>query len=246
MNEVIEHHAPVAVASNATSLLQAITSAASNAQVDIDKMERLFQMHQQMVKQEAEAAFNAAMARAQAKMLPIATNAENTHTHSRYAKLEAINRQIVPIYTAEGLSVSFDSGVSPVQGWQRTIAIVSHRDGHSRTYHLDLPPDSEGAKGNLNKTIVQATGSTNMYARRYLTNMVFNISTFDDSDGNSPRPQNDVVPDAEGQKILEACASMRGLTDAWKNLTEAQRKTLTPVMNACRKRIRDAESATQA
>lgn len=244
MNEVVEREPTQVVASsNATSLLQAITQAASNAQVDIEKMERLFAMHQQMVKAEAEAAFNGAMARAQAKMVPIATNAENTHTHSRYAKLEAINRLIVPIYAAEGLSVSFDSADSPVQGWQRTIATVSHRDGHSRTYHLDLPPDAEGAKGNTNKTMVQATGSTNSYARRYLTNMIFNISTFDDKDGNVTRTQTEVAPDAEGQKILEACGSMRALTDAWSKLSEAQRKTLTPVMNACRKRIREAETA---
>lgn len=236
----IERNAVVA-ASSATSLLQAITQAASNSQIDIEKMERLFAMHQQMVRAEAEAAFNGAMARAQAKILPVATNAENTHTHSRYAKLEAINRLIVPIYTAEGLAISFNSGECPVQGWQRTVAVVSHAQGHSRTYHLDLPPDAEGAKGNTNKTMVQATGSTNSYARRYLTNMIFNISTYDDNDGNRTPKRTEQEPDPEGQKILEACGSMRALTEAWSKLTEAQRKTLTPVMNVCRKRIREAE-----
>lgn len=234
--------APPAVVSQATSLLQAITAAASNPQTDIEKMERLFRMHQEMVKAEAEAAFNAALARAQAKIIPIATNAENAHTRSRYAKLEAINRQIVPIYTAEGLSVSFDSGESPVQGWQRTEATVSHRDGHSRKYHLDLPPDAEGAKGNLNKTMVQATGSTNSYARRYLTNMIFNVSTFDDNDGNRPRRE-EVMPDAEGKARLEACGSMDALKKAWAGLTAKQRATLNEVKNQCKTRIEEADKA---
>lgn len=238
MNDLTEvKHLP----SSATSLLQAITSAASNPQTDIEKMERLFAMHQKMVAQEAEAAFNGAMARAQAHIVPIATNAENAHTRSRYAKLEAINRQIVPIYTAEGLSISFDTAESPVAGWQRTLATVSHAQGHSRQYHLDLPPDAEGAQGKTNKTLVQATGSTNMYARRYLTNMIFNISTYDDKDGN--RTKDEIVPDQDGKKALEACGSLAGLQVAWKALTAQQRSTLGAVKDSCKARIEAADKA---
>lgn len=228
----------VVPAANATSLLQALTQAASSPRVNIEKLERLFAMHQQMVAKEAEAAFNAAMARAQARIVPVATNAENSHTRSRYAKLEAINRQIVPIYTAEGLSISFDSGDSPKDGWQRTIATVSHAQGHSRQYHLDLPPDAEGIKGTSNKTSVQAAGSTNMYARRYLTNMIFNISTFDDNDGNRRKEQ---IPDAEGKKALEACGSMAALQAAWKALSAEQRKTLSAIKDECKTKIEAAE-----
>jgi hypothetical protein len=100
--EVIEQKSAVVPHSNATSLLQAITSAASNPQTDIEKMERLFAMHQKMVAQEAEAAFNGAMARAQANIVPVANNAANSQTNSRYAKLAAINKAITPIYTSEG------------------------------------------------------------------------------------------------------------------------------------------------
>ncbi len=170
--------------SKATSLLEAITNAASNPQTDIEKMERLFKMHQAMVAQEAEAAFNAAMSRAQAKIVPVATNAANLQTNSRYAKLAAINRAITPIYTAEGLSISFDTADCPKPEYMRTVAIVSHAQGHSRQYHLDLPPDDVGAKGNANKTMVHATGSTSSYSRRYLVCMIFNVTTEDDNDGN--------------------------------------------------------------
>ena len=173
----------IAAKADATSLLQAITAAASNPQTDIEKMERLFAMHQKMVAQQAEAAFNAAMARAQANITPVANNAANTQTNSRYAKLAAINKDIAPIYTAEGLSISFDSG-DAAPGLQRTIAIVSHAAGHSRQYHLDLPLDDVGTKGTVNKTKVHATGSTYSYARRYLVCMIFNATTEDDDDGN--------------------------------------------------------------
>lgn len=174
---------------NATSLLQAITQAASNPATDIEKMERLFAMHQKMVAQEAEAAFNGAMARAQAGIQPIVNNSKNEFTKSAYADLSAINKIIVPLYTAEGLSISFDTetknDADPIPaGMQRTIAIVSHASGHSRRHHIDLPPDDVGSQGKVNKTGVQAAGSTNSYARRYLTRMIFNLSTEDDDDGN--------------------------------------------------------------
>jgi hypothetical protein len=179
------------IPSNATSLLQAITQAASNKDVDLDKFERLFSMHKEMVAKEAEASFNAAMARAQSKIVPIANNALNTHTSSRYAKLAAINKAIVPIYTAEGLAISFDSGKSEVQDWHRTVATVSHAAGHSKSYHLDLPLDDAGSQGKVNKTKVQATGSTNSYARRYLVCMIFNVTSSDeeDDDGNGGKKQ---------------------------------------------------------
>lgn len=239
MTQVAIKETPVLPVSQPTTLLEAISRAAADPATDMDKMERLFAMHQQMVKQQAEVAFNGAMARAQANMIPIATNAENSHTKSRYAKLEAINREIVPIYTSEGLSISFDTGEAPAPGWMRTIAHVSHAEGHTRQYHLDLPPDGVGAHGNANKTGVQAAGSTSSYARRYLTNLIFNISTFDDNDGNHSKKM--VEPDAEGKKLLEACGSIDALKKVWQGLTAEQRKSLNEVLKECKTKVAEAD-----
>lgn len=239
--EVIEQKGAVVQHSNATSLLQAITNAASNPQTDIEKMERLFAMHQKMVAQEAEAAFNGAMARAQARIKPVGAKAYNSHTKSHYAKLKAINDEIVPIYTSEGLSVSFNTESHPDKGVLRTAAIVSHLNGHTRQYSLDLPIDDAGAQGTKNKTGVQATGSTSAYARRYLVCMIFNVSTFDDNDGN--RVKEEIEADPEGKKALEACGSIGALQEAWKALTAKQRSTLNTVKDECKARIDAAEKA---
>lgn len=202
----------------ATTLVQALAAAASNPGTDMDKMERLFAMHQTMLKQEAEAAFNDAMSRAQANILPVANNATNTHTSSRYAKLAAINKAITPLYTAEGLSVSFNTADSPKPNEQRIIAIVSHAGGHSRQYHIDLPRDDAGAQGKVNKTGVQATGSTNSYARRYLVCMIFNVSTEDDNDGNAPSRQQQ-LPEAQFKdfvKRIHACTTKEKSKAVWR------------------------------
>lgn len=208
--------------------------------MDMDRAERLFKMHQEIVKQEAEAAFNGAMARAQSKMVPIINNAYNAQTSSRYAKLAAINKSIVPIYTAEGLSISFNSAEAK-EGLFRTIALVSHEAGHTRTYYKDLPLDNVGMAGKVNKTELHALGSTSSYSRRYLVCEIFNLSTEDDDDGNAGGGKLGPEPDAEGEKLLRAAGSLDALKKAWSALTVEQRKSLNEVMGECRRTIEEAD-----
>lgn len=159
--------------------------------MEMDKPELIDKFVAIYEKQEAErkaAAYTSAMARAQAKMVPVANNAVNAHTHSRYAKLAAINKMAVPIYGAEGLAVSFKTGVAEKQGERRTIAVVSHEAGYmdADSFYVDLPLDDKGSAGTTNKTQLHATKSTSTYAKNMLICMIFNISTEDeDDDGNS-------------------------------------------------------------
>lgn len=209
-----------------TALLEAITKAASDPNVDIEKMERLFGMYERMLKHDSEKAFNAAMSRAQSKIQPIVNNSANDHTGSTYADLAAINRQIVPIYTAEGLSISFDTETKnekdPIpEGYIRTIAFVSHEAGHTRRYHIDLPPDDVGTQGKVNKTKVQASGSTNSYARRYLERMIFNLSTEDDNDGNGDEPEMPKGQRADFEAAIEALTDRAGADALWQKIATA-------------------------
>lgn len=213
-------------AGKAGSLLQAIERVASNPAMDIEKIERLFAMHQQLMAREAEAAFNGAMARAQARIVPVVANRRNAHTNSMYADLGAIAKVIAPLYTAEGLSISFDADRPalgsdgkplnpPPEGWFRTIAIVSHSGGHSRLHHIDLPSDEAGVKGNANKTPIQGVVSMTTYGRRCLTCMVFNVSTGDD-DGNSDKTEqlgDDAI--AAHSKALQEAKTPEAWDKAW-------------------------------
>lgn len=207
---------------NAGTLLQAITKASSDPNVDIDKMERLFSMHQKMVAAEAESAFNAALSRAQARIGPIVKNKFNDQTQSHYANIAAVNTIVAPIYTEEGLSVSFDTDDVPGNPeLQRVIAILSHSAGHSRRYHYDIYPDNAGAKGTINKTKVHAGASSNTYARRYLVCMIFNVSTVD-NDGNTEK-EDRADPDFL-QKLRDAALeSSKALTAAWEAGTKTER-----------------------
>lgn len=222
-----------------TSLVQALAVAAADPRMDVAKVERLYAMHKEMMAREAEAAFNDAMARAQANVEPIAKDRRNEHTKSRYATLAAINDEITPIYSAEGLAVSFDTysperdkDLPPLEkGWVRVIAIVSHRGGHSKRHHLDGPLDDAGKDGTKNKTGIQAMGSTVSYLRRYLVCMIFNVATADDDDGNGAGAtggQMDEGAMADHLAAIDAAADTEGLKRAfgaaWKAAEAAQDK----------------------
>lgn len=177
--------APTQPQSEAGALISMIERAARDPNVDLDKMERLFKLRSDVRAQEAETAFNAAMAAAQAEMPRVLRDASNSHTQSRYARLESIHKKITPVITRHGFSLSFDTGEGARQGELRIICTVAHAGGHTRTHQVDLPSDTAGAQGRANKTAVQGFGSTVTYGRRYLTLMVFNVAlTNEDDDGN--------------------------------------------------------------
>jgi hypothetical protein len=211
MNDLAKQESNVVAIPQAGSLLEAISRAASDPAMDMDKVERLFTMHQALQKQQAETAFNAAMARAQSRMEPVIKNKRNEQTSSNYANLAAINEAIKPVYTEEGFSITFDQGESPKPDYLRLNAYVMHEFGHTKQLHLDMPPDESGIKGTVNKTKVHATGSTNMYARRYLTCMAFNIDTVDDTDGNKKKSMYaENVPPERRSEVQKIASEMLG------------------------------------
>ncbi len=174
----------VALADTA-ALVSAIANAARDPNVDVEKMERLWAMHEKMQDRQAEQAFSEAMKAAQSEMPTIGKDRHNTQTNSDYATLDAINARITPVYTRHGFSLTFDTTDSPLSEHVRVVCRVLHRDGHSKTYSYDTPMDATGIGGKVNKTPTHARGSAITYGRRYLTLMIFNLSTGYDDDGNA-------------------------------------------------------------
>lgn len=185
----------VPIADNA-ALMTAIAQAARDPNVDVDKMERLFAMHEKMQARQAEEAFSEAMKVAQSEMPVVVKDKHNSQTSSDYATLDAINKAITPVYTRQGFSLTFDTEDSPLEGHVRVVCRVLHSGGHSKAYRYDQPMDSAGIGGKVNKTPTHARGSAITYGRRYLVLMIFNLSTGYDDDGNSAHEK--VDEDAAG------------------------------------------------
>jgi hypothetical protein len=162
------------------ALVNVIARAASDPNVDIDKLERLLEMQERVIGREAEQRFAEAMAAAQKEMPQIKRGGKNATTNSTYAELDAMSEAMLPVIAKHGFSLSFGTDVSPLPNHYRVTCDVSHIGGHTRRYNADVPSDLTGMKGTPNKTSTHAFGSTLSYGRRYLKMLIFDVATTDD------------------------------------------------------------------
>lgn len=204
------------IAHDAGSMVAAIARAASDPSVDVAKMQALFAMHKEIIAHQAEVAFNSAMSRAQEKMGPVKTDAENKQTKSKYATYEALDRAVRPYYTAEGFSLSFDTADCPKPDYIRVVCFVAHSGGHTRIYHHDVCADGKGAKGGDVMTKTHAGGAAMSYGSRYILRGIFNIAVGeDDRDGNEAVPTINEKQVADLDALLDELQINRGNFLRW-------------------------------
>lgn len=208
MNAVVKQTDSLpSIPNEGATVLSMIAKAASDPNVDIDKMERLMRLHKDMKAQQAEQAFNVALNQAQGRMGRVATNQRNAQTGSRYTDYAGLDRVLRPIYTEEGFSLSFDTAPEAPEGCIRVLCHVSHSEGHTRTYQADMPVDGKGAKGNDVMTKTHATGSGMSYGMRYLLKMIFNVAIGEtDDDGNKAGGAQQKCVSADEALVLEDLA----------------------------------------
>jgi len=181
------------------ALMSFIERAAKDDTFDVSKFETLLRVRRDEAHDHARRVFNAAMAACQSEMEPVLRGSTNPGVRSKYAKLEAIDQQMRPIYTRHGFSVRFGSAPPPQPGWMRITCTVAHESGYFEENYLDSPVTTQGSQGGrIAMTPVQAVGSVVTYLRRYLLGMVFNIVQADvvgeDNDGEGQRPFDDSIP----------------------------------------------------
>jgi hypothetical protein len=195
MNTAAKVPSPVNAASNVPAMIDQqpmismIERAARDPTIDIEKLERLIALQEKAQLRQSEQAFNGAMSSAQSEMGPIAADSNNPQTKSRYASYFALDKSLRPIYAKHGFALSFGTGETTQEQYIRVICYVSHRDGFTRTYHVDMPADGKGAKGGDVMTKTHAVGSGMTYGQRYLLKMIFNIAVGSDDDGNAASPR---------------------------------------------------------
>lgn len=170
-----------------TSMFDVIAQAIRDPELDVEKLERLAGLYERLTDRQAEVTYNEAMNAAQQEMRPIAADANNPQTKSKYASYAALDRALRPIYTHHGFSISFDTADGAAADHVRVVCKIGHRGGHKERPHLDMPADGKGAKGGDVMTKTHAIGAAVTYGKRYLLGMIFNIAVGGDvdDDGNS-------------------------------------------------------------
>lgn len=211
---------------------------------DLEYVEKLMDLQSRWEAEEARKSYSRAMAAAQAEITVVRKNRINPHTNSRYADISAVYEAIVPVITKHGFSLSFQAEPA-LEGFLRIIGTCQHEAGHSRSFPLDVPLDSAGSGGKVNKTVVQASGSTITYARRYLTLMIFNVATSDDVDGNGAG--GNVDQEALGKAIDGILAADKdglrlAVKQAWEKFGDpSSRKAITAAKD---QRVKEIQNGT--
>lgn len=212
--------------SEATALIQAIERAAVNPAVDVEKMERLMQMHERIIARDSKAAYSSALADMQPE-LPIISERggikdRNGNVQSKYALWEDVVGVITPILSKHGFALSFRTG-NDANGVTVT-GVLSHRFGHSEQTSLTLPIDTSGSKN-----AVQSVGSSTSYGKRYTCAALLNLRTGDvDNDGADIVPEGPVdYQDWKADMTALADEGIARLESGWKKSAADLRKHAT-------------------
>ena len=180
--KIPESASPTPMVIQPGALLNAIASLAKDPAVDVAKLEALLGMQERMEARQAERLFGDALTRIQAKAPRIPKNGIVSLGQGKgsydFAKWEDMDAVIGPLLREEGFAVTFSENSVNEHGirWGATWRAF----GHSETNFMTLPPDTGAGRNAL-----QARGSTNAYAKRYLTEDFLKlVRAGADDDGN--------------------------------------------------------------
>jgi len=158
----------------ASSVMSVIEKAVSNPEIDIEKMQQLFDLQERIMDKSAEQAFNQAMV---AALAAIPSFEQNTAGHKfMYASFESINHVVKPILAEHDLFMNFTTSFSG-EGGVMVTAVITHKDGHAKQTTGMFPFDTSGSKNDI-----QAVGSAISYGKRYMQNSLLNITTHSEDD----------------------------------------------------------------
>jgi hypothetical protein len=159
---------------------EVVARAITDPSIDVERLQRLLEFQKDRMAYQAMLEFNEAMVRAQEEIQPVARTTENIVTRSWYAKLEAVDAAIRPIYLRHGFSLSYNS-VEPLTPGNIRMECRCARGVHVERYYREASPDTMGPKGTPTKTSLHGGASTETFLKRYLTCGIFNV-VFKDQD----------------------------------------------------------------
>lgn len=202
---------------------------ARDSSVPVEKLEKLIELQERIMRHNARAEFNAAFAAMQGEIPAITERGEiavNGVVRSKYARHEDILEVVKPILQRHGFAIRHRNVFE--NGALRVIGILSHRSGHSEEDEFVAKADDSGSKN-----AIQALGSTRSYGARYTTIALLNIAT-KGQDDDGQRAEQAKAPEAptgydDWLTDLEATADngLDALQKVWNSSKPAYRNYLT-------------------
>jgi len=173
------------IVSSEDKMMSMIEKIALDPNSNTEKIQQIIDMQAQIFDKNAQIEYNKSMVQCQQKMPKVVSNRVNKQTSSTYSTLSNVLETTKPVYSKYGFSLSFGNKKSEKTDHICITCEVMHKGGHTKYSEVDWPIDNKGIAGKTNKTLIHGMASTNSYAQRYLTCMIFNIAIDDhDNDGN--------------------------------------------------------------
>jgi hypothetical protein len=199
---------PLAPVSEAAAFAALFERLARDPAIDPARIQQFLQMKREEEDRQAQRAFNAAMAGAQAEFEPIVkrhlvdyANKTGGRTTYKHEDLSDIESAVKPALSRHGLSYRF-RGTSNPNDPVSVTCIVSHRAGHFEETTLLAGADNSGGKNSI-----QAIGSTTRYLQRYTLTLALGLAAGREDDGRSSGEQpSEFISDAQCSTILDKIA----------------------------------------
>ncbi len=189
LEQTVEAVLPIAPVSESAALISMIERAARDPDINIDKMERLFDMQQRAVAARAKTDYLQALAGLQAA-LPAVERKGRGHNNAKYARFEDIVQALRKPLTDHGFSLTYR--INQPEGKVCVTGVLGHRGGHSEQTSITLPADTSG-----NKNVVQSFGSSTSYGKRYVSMTLTGIATEDEDDDGKKSETGELLNDEQ-------------------------------------------------
>ncbi len=189
----------------------ALIAMALEKDLDMDKLERLFQMKEREEAKTAYAAFVVAISQFQAKCPTVKKTGTVKDKDGKqlytYPKFDAIMKTIQPHMEKNSLSVRFSSDIS--DGQVKVCCMVSHSGGHTDESFFSCPVEAS-MTGGANAS--QRTASANSFAKRYAVMNALNIagSDYDDDDAQMLGADPTYIKPEEAAALRDQVAAIDG------------------------------------
>ena len=165
---------------NQNSVTLSLIELAISKNADIDKLERLMEMHMIHEEREARKAYNRAMSDFKSNPPKIINDKkvafkQTIYTHASLANVtEAINTELTKYALSASWSIDQSNGAMI-----SVICTLTHEMGHSEQTMMTAPPDASGSKN-----VIQQIASTVSYLQRYTLLAITGLATEDPNDND--------------------------------------------------------------
>ena len=225
----------------------ALVQMAIDKNLDLDKLERVIEMHKGMKADQAKDSFNRAFAEMKAELPVIKKGMEAKNDDGSvmymFAPLEDLQEGCDSILSKYGFSYHWEEEFIESSNSKRVIFILEHRDGHQRSNYFDVP-DIQGTKRN---NAIQVQGIKSTYGKKYTFQSGTGVIVKgEDKDANF-LTFDDAVNYADDIIWIKTCKTREDLKPVWTKIYKILREkddkiglaVMTEVYNKQKKAVAD-------